>query len=63
MRKYRVLVECSNEGGTDIHCWKGIEASGPSEAEHKAIEMARRYYPDFDEFEPVRTEAMSNGNC
>lgn len=49
MPKYRVIVECRNEGGTDIHCWSGIEAPNGAEAEH---------HPEFDEFEPVRTEVQ-----
>lgn len=56
MGKFRVLVECSNEGGTDLHCWDCIQAKDKNEAEHKAVEMARRYYTEFDEFEPVRVE-------
>lgn len=52
MPKYKVIVECRNEGGTDIHCWSGIEA------EHLAVQRAARYYPEFDEFEPVRTEVQ-----
>lgn len=31
MGKFRVLVECRNEGGTDLHCWI-VEAKNPSEA-------------------------------
>ena len=56
MGKFRVLVECSNEGGTDLNCLDGIQAKDKNEAEHKAVEMARRYYTEFDEFEPVRVE-------
>lgn len=58
MPKYRVIVECRNEGGTDIHCWSGIEAPNGAEAEHLAVQRAARYYPEFDEFEPVRTEVQ-----
>lgn len=58
MPKYRVIVECRNEGGADIHCWSGIEAPNGAEAEHLAVQQAARYYPEFDEFEPVRTEAQ-----
>lgn len=57
MGKFRVLVECRNEGGTDLHCWI-VEAKNPGEAEHIAVSMARAFYPEFDEFEPVRTEAV-----
>lgn len=53
MPKYRAIVECRNEGGTDIHCWRGIEAPNGVEAEHPAVQRASRHYP---EFEPVRTE-------
>lgn len=56
MPKYRVLVECRNEGGADIHCWGGIEAPNEVEAEHLAVQRASRYYPEFDELEPVRME-------
>ena len=56
MPKYRVIVECRNEGGTDIHCWSGIEAPGKEEAGHLAVRRASRHYPEFDEFKPVRTE-------
>lgn len=55
MPKYRVIVECRNEGSTDIHCWSGIEAPNGAEAEHLAVQRAARYYP---EFEPVRTEVQ-----
>lgn len=58
MGKFRVLVECRNEDGTDIHCWSGIEAPNKGEAVHKAVTMAMSHYPEFDEFEPVRTEDM-----
>lgn len=58
MPKYKVIVECRNEGGADIHCWSGIEAPNGAEAEHLAVQRAARYYPEFDEFEPVRTEAQ-----
>lgn len=34
MGKFRVLVECRNEGGTDLHCWSGIEDPNGAEAEH-----------------------------
>lgn len=27
MPKYKVIVECRNEGGTDIHCWSGSEVT------------------------------------
>lgn len=40
MPKYRVIVECRNEGGTDIHCWSGIEAPNGAEAEHLAVQQA-----------------------
>lgn len=56
MGKFRVLVECRNEGGTDLHCWDNVQAADEKDAEHKAVEMARRYYPEFDEFEPVLVE-------
>ena len=59
MPKYRVIVERRNEGGTDIHCWSGIEAPNGAEAEHLAVQQAARYYPEFDEFEPVRTEEQN----
>ena len=55
MGKFRILVECRNEGGTDLHCWI-VEAKNPGEAEHIAVSRARVLYPEFDEFEPVRTE-------
>lgn len=55
MPKYRVIVECRNEGGADIHCWSGIEAPNGAEAEHLAVQ----YYPEFDEFEPVRTKEQN----
>ena len=58
--KFRVLVECRNEGGTDLHCWI-VEAKNPGEAEHIAVSRARAFDPEFDEFEPVRTEAVKNG--
>lgn len=44
MGKFRVLVECRNEGGTDLHCWDNVQAANEKDAEHKAVEMARRYY-------------------
>lgn len=50
MPKYKVIVECRNEGG--------IEAPNGAEAEHLAVQRAARYYPEFDEFEPVRTEVQ-----
>ena len=31
-----------------------------SEAEHIAVSRARAFYPEFDEFEPVRTEVLKN---
>lgn len=43
MPKYKVIVECRNEGGTDIHCWSGIEAPNGAEAEHLAVQRAARY--------------------
>ena len=55
MAKYKVAVECRNEGGTDLHCWL-VNASAPGEAGYIAVELARSHYPEFDEFEPVRTE-------
>ncbi len=60
MAKYRAMIECRNEGGTDIHSWI-VEAKTPGEAEHIAVFRARAFYPEFDEFEPVRTEAVKNG--
>jgi hypothetical protein len=57
MSKFKVLGECRNEGGTDIHSWI-LEAKNPGEAEYIAVSMARAFYPEFDEFEPVRTEEM-----
>lgn len=60
MGKFRVLVECRNEGGTVINCWI-VEAKNPGEAEHITVSRARVLYPEFDEFEPVRTEAAKNG--
>lgn len=51
-----MIVECRNKGGTDIHCWSGIEAPGKEEAGHLAVQRASRHYPEFDEFKPVRTE-------
>jgi len=57
LRKYRVLVECRNAYCTTIYNW-GIIAATPGEAEDTAMEMARRGYPEFDEFEIVRTEEM-----
>ena len=44
MPKYRVLVECRNEGGADIHCWSGIEAPNGVEAERLAVQRASRHY-------------------
>lgn len=41
MPKYRVLVECRNEGGADIHCWSGIEAPNGVEAERLAVPRGR----------------------
>jgi hypothetical protein len=55
MGKFRILVECRNEGGTELHCWI-VEAKNSGEAEHIAVSRARVLYPEFDEFEPVRTE-------
>ena len=57
MRKYEALVECRNICGTVIYRWI-LDAESPEEAEHRAVEMARRGYPEFDEFEPWRTEEM-----
>lgn len=57
MAKYRTMIECRNEGGTDIHSWI-VEAKNPGEAEHIAVSRARVLYHEFDEFEPVRTEEM-----
>lgn len=57
LHKYRVLVGCRNICGTVIYRWI-LDAESPGEAEHSAVEMARRGYPEFDEFEPVRTEEM-----
>lgn len=42
MPKYRVIVECRNEGGTDIHCWSGIEAPNGAEAEHLAVRAKKK---------------------
>lgn len=56
MGKFRVLVKCRNEGGTDLQCWDNVQAVNEKDAKHKAVEMARRYYPEFDKFEPVRAE-------
>lgn len=56
MGKFRVLVECRNEGGADLHGWDNVKAANEKDAEQKAVEMARRYYPEFDEFEPVLVE-------
>ena len=56
MPKYKVIVECRNEGGTDIHCWSGIEAPNGVEAERLAVQRASRHYQELDELEPVRTE-------
>lgn len=42
MPKYRVLVECRNEGGADIHCWSGIEAPNGVEAERLAVQALPR---------------------
>jgi hypothetical protein len=44
MGKFMVLVECRNEGGTDLHCWI-VEAKNPGEAEHIAVSRARAFYP------------------
>lgn len=55
MGKFRILVECRNEGGTGLHSWI-VEAKNPGEVEHIAVSRARVLYPEFDEFEPVRTE-------
>lgn len=60
MAKYRAMIECRNEGGTDIHSWI-VEANTPGEAEHITVSRARAFYPEFDEFEPVRTEVVKNG--
>lgn len=37
MGKFRVLVECRNEDGTDLNCLSGIEASNGAETEHLAV--------------------------
>lgn len=42
MPKYNVMVECRNAG----------------EAGYIAVQLAQSHYPEFDEFEPVRTEAV-----
>lgn len=60
MGKFRVLVECRNEGGTVINSWI-VEAKNPGEAEHIAVSMARAFFLEFDEFEPVKTEVLKNG--
>lgn len=57
MAKYKAVVECRNAGGTDIHCWI-VNASSQGEAGYVATEIARAYYPEFDEFEPIRTEEI-----
>ena len=57
MHKYEALVECRNICGTVIYRWI-LDAESPGEAEHRAVEMARRGYPEFDKFELVRTEEM-----
>ena len=57
MGKFRGLVECRNEGGTELHCWI-VETKNPGEADHIAVSRALAFYPKFDEFEPVRTEEM-----
>lgn len=57
MPKYNVMVECRNAGGTDLHCWR-VDASNPGEAGYIAVQIAQSHYPEFDEFEPVRTEAV-----
>lgn len=57
MPKFKVMVECRNAGGADIHCWR-VDASNPGEAGYIAAQIARSHYPEFDEFEPVRTEAV-----
>ena len=33
MAKYRAVIECRNEGGTDLHSWI-VEAKNLGEAEH-----------------------------
>ena len=60
MRKYRVMVECRHAYGTDIHGWI-VAADNPGEAGYIATENARAHYPEFDEFEPVKTEVLKNG--
>lgn len=60
MAKYRAMIECRPRCGTDIHSWI-VEAKTPGEAEHIAVSRARAFYPEFDEFEPVRTEVARNG--
>ena len=57
MRKYETLIKCRNICGTVIYRWR-LDAESPGEAEHRAVEMARRGYPEFEAFEPVRTEGM-----
>lgn len=57
MRKYETLIECRNICGTVIYRWI-LDTESPEEAEHRAVEMARRGYPEFNKFEPVRTEKM-----
>lgn len=52
MPKYRVIVECRNEGGADTHCWSGIEAPNGAEAEHLAVQRAARYYPESTSSSP-----------
>lgn len=39
MGRFRFLVECRNEGGTDLHCWDNVQAANEKDAEHKAVEM------------------------
>lgn len=57
MPKYNVIVECSNACGIDLHGWR-VDASNPIEAGYIATQLAQSHYPEFDEFEPVRTEAV-----
>lgn len=60
MPKYRVALECRNEGGTDIHCYI-VEGKDAGEAGYNATQIARAHYPEFDEIEPVRTEVLKIG--
>lgn len=43
-----------------IHCYI-VEGKDAGEAGYNATQIARAHYPEFDEIEPVRTEALQNG--